>query len=182
VPAAAPPDAAPASDRLDQLKSSAHRPLGIVFVRLRPAEVGEHAVAQEPGQVSLEPTDHVGAGRLISPRDVAQVLRVEPRGEVGGADQVAEQHGQLATFGLERSRRHGDRLRGCQSPSLVERGDGVEQPAAVTDRCDAKRRQIVGRQPRQHFGVDMVGLECLDVIFQAQVAQLSRGVHLRRPG
>ncbi len=49
------------ADRLDQLQPGAHRPLGIVLVRLRPAEVGEHAVAHVLGDVAVEAADHLGA-------------------------------------------------------------------------------------------------------------------------
>ena len=45
-------------DRLDQRKPRAHRPLGIVLVRLRPAEVPKHAVAQVLSHVALKPLDH----------------------------------------------------------------------------------------------------------------------------
>ena len=38
--------------RLDQLEPGAHRPLGVVLVRLRPAEVGEHAIAHVLGDVA----------------------------------------------------------------------------------------------------------------------------------
>jgi hypothetical protein len=64
----------------------------------------------------------------------------------------------------------------------LERGDGVEQPAAVPDRGDAKRGQVIGGQPLQHLGIDMVGLEYLDVILEAQVPQPGRDVHARGPG
>jgi hypothetical protein len=90
------------TDRLDQLKPGAHRPLGIVLVRFRPAEVGEHPVAQELGKVSLEPADDIRAGRLIAPHHLAQILGIEPRRQLGRADEVAEQHGQLAALGSAR--------------------------------------------------------------------------------
>ena len=60
-----------ADDILDQLKPGPHRPLGIVLVRPRPAEIGQHAVAQVLGDVPSRTADHVRAGRLVgaaSPR------------------------------------------------------------------------------------------------------------------
>ena len=83
---------------LDQLQRRAHRPLGIVLVRDRPAEVGEHAIAQVLGDMAFEAADHLRARCLISAHDFTQVLGVEPRRQRGRADQIAEQHRQLAAF------------------------------------------------------------------------------------
>ena len=49
------------ADRLDQSEPSSHRPLGVVLVRLRPAEVGEHAVAHVLGDMAVPAVDHLGA-------------------------------------------------------------------------------------------------------------------------
>jgi hypothetical protein len=52
----------------------------------------------------------------------------------------------------------------------------------MPDGRDAEADQVLGGQPRQHLGVDVVGSECLGVILQAEVPQPGRDVHLRRPG
>ena len=44
-------------------EAGAHRPFGVVLVRLRTAEVGEHAVAQILGDVAAELRDHGAAQR-----------------------------------------------------------------------------------------------------------------------
>ena len=54
----------------------AHRPLGIVLVRLRPAEVGQHAIAQVLGDVAVEAADDLGARRADRPASP----RAGPRG------------------------------------------------------------------------------------------------------
>jgi hypothetical protein len=41
------------SDRRDQLQPGAHRPLGVVLMGLRVAEVCQHAVAQVLGDVAV---------------------------------------------------------------------------------------------------------------------------------
>ncbi len=41
-------------DRLNQREARPDRPLGVVLVRLWPAEIGEHAIAHELGDVALE--------------------------------------------------------------------------------------------------------------------------------
>ena len=89
----------------DQLQPGAHRALGVVLVRLRPAEIGQHAVAQVLGDMAVEAADHLRAGRLIGAHDRAQVLGIEPRRQLGRADQIAEHHGQLPALGFARSRR-----------------------------------------------------------------------------
>ena len=43
--------------RLDDRQPGPHRPLGLVLVRPGPAEIGEHAVAHELGDVALEARD-----------------------------------------------------------------------------------------------------------------------------
>ena len=132
--------------------------------------------------MAFEPLDHGGSAALVRAHDTAQVLGIEPRGKLGRADQVTEEHGQLSTFGLERPRvpAIGSEIAG--SPPLVEHGDGCQELAAMPDRGDAEGAQVVGGQPRQHLGVDVVGLERLDIILQAQVPQPARDVHARRPG
>jgi hypothetical protein len=132
--------------------------------------------------VPLEAADHIGAGRLIRTHDFPQVLGIEPRRQLGRADQVTEQHGQLAAFGLGRARRGRGRLCGCRGGAALKYRDGVEELAAVPDRRHANGEQILGGQPRQHLGVDMMGAKRLGVILQAQVPQPVRKVHLRRPG
>ena len=128
----------------------------------------------------LEAADDLGAGGVIGAHHRAQVLGIEPRGELGRADQVTEQHGQLAALGLDRPRR--SLLCHCPWRTTIEQSDCVEQPAAMSDRGDAERNQVLGGQPRQHLGVDVVGAEGLEVIREAQIPQPARDVHHRRPG
>jgi hypothetical protein len=79
-------------DRLRRGQAHAHGALGVVLARLRPAEVGEHAVAEQLGHVAALRLDGAGGGAVIGVDDRAQVLGVEPGGEGGGACEVAEQH------------------------------------------------------------------------------------------
>ena len=87
------------SARLDDGEAGAHRPFGGVFVGLRIAEVGEHPIAQILGDVAAQADDLRRAALLVGADDLAKILRVEPLGECGRADQVAEQHGQLPALG-----------------------------------------------------------------------------------
>ena len=77
-----------------------HRPLGIIFMGLGIAEVDQQAIAEILGDIPVIAGDHLGAGLLIGPHDLAPVFRVELAGEHGRVHQIAEQHGELAAFGL----------------------------------------------------------------------------------
>ena len=46
---------------VDHRQPGPHRPLGLVLVRLRPAEIGQHAVAHVFGDVPVPALDHLGA-------------------------------------------------------------------------------------------------------------------------
>ena len=82
-------------------------------MRLRVAEIDQHAVAEIFGDVAAVLRDHLGAGALIGADDLAQVFRIETRGERGRADQIAEHDGQLTALGLGAG--GGLRRRGCSS-------------------------------------------------------------------
>ena len=60
-----------------------------------PAEVGQHAVAHELGDVALEAGDLARDRVLVRAEDLAHLLRVEPGGERGRADEVDEHHREL---------------------------------------------------------------------------------------
>src|SRR5262249_22003539 len=64
-------------------------------MRLRVAKIGEHAVAHILSDKPVGRVDYLGDSTVICRYDFAQVLWIELRGERCGADQVAEQHGQL---------------------------------------------------------------------------------------
>ena len=87
-----------AADSVDRAQPRAHRPLGVVLMRLRVAEIDQHAVAHVPGDKAVEPGDHLGDRAVIRGDDLAQILGIEPRRERGRADQVAEHHRQLPAF------------------------------------------------------------------------------------
>ena len=60
----------------DQLQPCAHRPLRVVLMGLRIAEVDEHAVAHVFGNEAIEAAHGVGDAFLIGRNDLAQVLGV----------------------------------------------------------------------------------------------------------
>jgi hypothetical protein len=60
-----------------QPKASPDRSLGVIFMRLRVPEVGEHTVAHVPSDISLIAFDSLFASVLIRAIYVAKVFRVE---------------------------------------------------------------------------------------------------------
>ena len=70
-------------DRPDELEPGADRALGVVLVRLRVAEVGEDAIAEELGEMAAVAGDHHRAGVVVAPDQLPEVLWVEPRREGG---------------------------------------------------------------------------------------------------
>jgi hypothetical protein len=93
-----------ATDCVDDVKPCPDRPLGIVFMRLRVAEINQHAVAHVFGDKAVEPDDDLGDGAVIGGDDLAQILGIEPRRERGRADQIAEHHRKLPALGSRSSR------------------------------------------------------------------------------
>ena len=98
--------------------------------------------------------------------------------ERGRADQIAEHHRQLPAFGIgwrrciaRRRRRRGGGHRGA------ERGDRIEQLAAMASKHHAEILQILRRQLRQHVPIDLVVAERRHISFKAQTPQPRRYVH-----
>ena len=97
-------------------------------------------------------------------------------------DEIAEHHRQLPAFGAAlyrctRARRpDGGRSRGGGHCG-TKRGDSVEQPPAMPDQGDTEILQILGRQAREHFFVDLVIAERLVVTLKTKAAQPYRYVH-----
>ncbi len=87
---------------LDNREAGCHRPLSLILVRVRPAEVGQHAVTHELGKVSLEARDLPRDGVLVGSQRLPHVLRIEPRGKGRRADKVDEHHRELAAFRVGR--------------------------------------------------------------------------------
>jgi hypothetical protein len=81
-------------------------------MRLRVAEIGEHAVAHILRNKAARALDQLGAAMVISTDDLAHVLGVEPRGKRSRANQIAEHHRQLPPLGARLLLSNGWRCRG----------------------------------------------------------------------
>jgi hypothetical protein len=63
------------------------------------AEIDQNTVAHIFGDKAIKSGDHLGNRTVIGADYLAQILRIEARGEFGRADQIAEHHRQLTAFG-----------------------------------------------------------------------------------
>jgi hypothetical protein len=87
-----------ANDSVDDRQPRPNRTLGIVLMRSRVAEINKHAIAHVFRDKAIEPGDGLGYGAVVDGDDLAQILSIEARRELGRADQIAEHNRQLSTF------------------------------------------------------------------------------------
>jgi hypothetical protein len=143
----------------NQLQAGADGLLGVVLARFGVAEVDQRAVAGVPGDEAAERLHGLGHAMVIRGHHLAHVLGIEPRGQRGRPDQVAEQRRELAAFrdvgALRRSRHLLRNRRG-----RFQRGDRLEQLLAVAEH-DAEFLEVGLGQLAQHLGIDGVVPKCL---------------------
>jgi hypothetical protein len=70
-------NAAQLSNRFDECQSAPHRPLGVVFVRLRIAEIDEHAIAHVPGDEPAKPVECLCDAFVIRSDHRAEIFGIE---------------------------------------------------------------------------------------------------------
>jgi hypothetical protein len=68
-------------------------------MRLRIAEIDQHAVAHEPGDIPVISAHRGGDALMVRCDHFLQVFRIEPRGQWGGADNIAEHDRELSALG-----------------------------------------------------------------------------------
>ncbi len=123
-------------DLLDDGEARPHRALGVVLVRLRPAEIDQRAVADVAREVAAIVVDRLGDGALVGTHQVAHLLGIEPARDLGRANHVAEQQDQEPPLAADRHRRRPDqrigRLRRGHrgAAARAESGIGLKLPAA----------------------------------------------------
>jgi hypothetical protein len=170
-----------ATDRVDHAQPCPDRPLGVVLMRLRVAEIHQHTVAHVPGDKAVGPSDYFGDSAVIHGDDLTQILGVESRRECSRADQVAEHHGQLAPFGGCGINQFPALCRWFRPAVIAQRGNRSEQFAAMSDQADADVREILGGQLRQHRSIDRVVAKRLFVLLQPETVEPRRYIHARLP-
>ena len=160
------------ADGGDRGHGGANRPLGLVLMSLRPAEIGQHAVTHELRDVTVEARDLAGNRILVAPDDLAHLFRIALRGQRRRTDEVDEQYRQLAALGgIDGRVGVGRRWRGEGA------GDGLEQPASRAER-DAETPEIVLREVRQNVDVDLLrGENGVQRAEPASVQPVGEGAH-----
>jgi hypothetical protein len=157
-----------------------HRPLGIVLMRPRIAEIGQHPVAHVFGDKAVIARDDAGTGVLIGADLLAQFLGVEPCRQGRRTDKIAEHHSQLPPLGgvvRLRTGRCGGRRR-CLGGGQT--GDGSEETLAVPER-HTKLLEIDVRQLRQDIGVDFARAKERLVLSKAETSEPTPDIHGRTP-
>ena len=121
--------------------------------------------------------DNLGDAAMVGAEDPAQILGIDPRGQRCRAHEIAEHHGQLAPLDLARHRVGRKWL--CLNGVLVlaQRGDCVEQAAAMADRRDTQLAQVLSREPAQKLPINVVVAERGHISFEPEAAQPSDHIH-----
>ena len=138
-----------------------HGPLGIVLMRGGIPKI-DQVHRPDIGQYGPRSADDLRGGGLIGAYHLAEIFGVETAREVGRADQVAEQHGELPPFRVWRAADHRRGENGhvvgrvChavvhgEGRHAVQRGGGLggargSQAAAATDEGGPRTAPGLGR-------------------------------------
>jgi hypothetical protein len=103
-------------------QAGAHGALSVIFMGAGVAEVDQEAIAEILRDMPIKAGDHLGAGLLIGAHHLPQVFRVELSRKDSGVDQVTEQDGELAPFGVRRGRSNWSHIRLWRWGLLRDRG------------------------------------------------------------
>jgi hypothetical protein len=156
-----------------------HRPLGVVLMRPRIAEIGQHPVAHVFGDKAVVARYDAGNGVLIGAELLAQFLGVEPRGQRRRADQIAEHHRQLPPLrGVVRLRTGRGGRRRCLGGGQTR--DGSQQSLAMAER-HAELLEIELGQLGQDIGVDFTRAKERLVLSEAEASEPTPDIHSRAP-
>ncbi len=75
-------------DRCGDIEAGPNRPFGVLLMRSREAEIGEHPIAHELGDEAVVARYRARARVLIGANDLAHVLGIKPGGERSRPDEV----------------------------------------------------------------------------------------------
>jgi hypothetical protein len=160
---------AQAGHRVDGGERGVDRALGVVLMGARVAEVDEHAVAEQLGDMAVERAD----GRRRSPRGNggrrSAGLPDRDGRELRRADHVAEHHRQLAALGFDGMRGPARTLRpppavsafngaggAAAGAARASAGERLQSALAVTERGDAELLQVGIVELGQHVEGDVL--------------------------
>jgi hypothetical protein len=118
------------------------------LIGIRPAEIRQHAIADEAGDIALLAGHRGSNARLIGREDFPQIFGIESAGQRRRAHDVTEQHGDLPPLGRGYRRMvsvgwRADRKRRGVS---AECGDGIQQPTPMAHQDNAKFFEVFAGQ------------------------------------
>jgi hypothetical protein len=152
--------------------------LGVSPTTPRSCAAPVHAIAHILGDKAAKAANGVGNAAMVGADDLAQILGIEAGRQRRRTNEITEHHRQLAPLGLRGRRYIRDCRRHCRGGRRgVERGDGGQKLAAMTDRGHANADQVLSCQLRQNRGIDVVVTKSGLVLPQIQAAQPRGNVH-----
>src|SRR5439155_14471830 len=122
-------------DRAEEIEARTHGTFRVVFVRRGPSEVDEQPVAQELPHVPTEAAHHLLGAPLVGVHDVAEVLGVEASGELRGADEIAEEDGELPALPFRGAR-------GARRPRVRPREAARRVPLLRIDHAERLKERL----------------------------------------
>ncbi len=103
------------------------------------AKIGEHAVADKPGNAAVVIGNNPRAGGPVGADHLPHVLWIKASGELSRAYQIAEHHGEVASLGITPMHLLVGQLRS------VEFGDCAQHLAAMAEQ-DSESIEVLVRQ------------------------------------
>src|SRR5262249_46307051 len=122
----------------------------------------------------------ISHGTVIRGDHLPQILGVEPRGELGRADQIAEHHSQLPALG-DRSRPSLSSKRVRVREGAAQRSYCFEKLAAMDPQHHTEILQILVRKFGQRLPIDLMIAKGGLVTIEAETLQPRRDIHACRP-
>ena len=167
--------------------------LGIVLLRHRIAEQRHQPVAELLGDMPAHLGHRRRSGIEVGADEVAPLLGVEPRGNAGRTDEVAEHHSEIAPlagrFGRDRGRirrcsrcslrrderRYGRRCDRRRHRGGAQFGDGREYFPAMPER-DADVLEILIRQKAEYRDINFILGKALRVLPETKLSKPVRNL------
>ena len=179
------------TDLGDHGERGPHRALGVRLVRVRPAEIDQHAIADVARDEAAEARDRGSDARLIGADDGAQIFGIQPGRQCGRTRDVAEHDAELAIVRLPDQ--HDPRRRrllarpSAREPAIaapardaVIASDGRATNTPIPQ-VDAEVLEVVRRRAGQQVDGDGILAECRRMLLKTATARPVCDVHRRSP-
>ncbi len=141
------------------------------------AEIDQRPIAHPFGDMAVE-ARHRRCNRALKRADqIAHVFGIEPRRQRGRADQIAEHHRELPTFGGIAGLRLGQGGRLSRDRRITGKlPDRAQHLQPVPERNTEVLEVLIG-QLRQNVAVDFIVAECRFILAEAETSQPIPDIH-----